>query len=172
MWENAYISLKNYYDLYHELYNGIDLVNATNYNPVDNETDFRTIARGANPSEKKAPVDVAADTTPTSMSDMFSDLDPSVAAYLQTAQAALQSNIDGILGQLQAKQQELLGQIGANAQSYLGGIIGSSASVGTINAGDIIINGNADENTVSDIRRAQRDNVTTILKAFNTLNSR
>lgn len=39
-----------------------------------------------------------------------------------------------------------------------------------ISTGDIIIQGNANEKTVSEIRRAQRDNVEHILKAFTKLN--
>lgn len=39
-----------------------------------------------------------------------------------------------------------------------------------INAGDIIVNGNADRATVSEIRRAQRENLETILKEFKKLN--
>lgn len=39
-----------------------------------------------------------------------------------------------------------------------------------ISTGDIIIQGNANEKTVSEIRRAQRDNVEYILKAFTKLN--
>ena len=39
-----------------------------------------------------------------------------------------------------------------------------------IKTGDIIVNGNADRSTVSEIRRAQRESIETILKEFNKLN--
>ena len=39
-----------------------------------------------------------------------------------------------------------------------------------INMGDIVIQGDCKEKTVSEIRRAQRENVSNMLKAFNNLN--
>ena len=39
-----------------------------------------------------------------------------------------------------------------------------------INMGDIVVRGNADTQTVSEIRRAQRDNLTELLKSLNQLN--
>ena len=39
-----------------------------------------------------------------------------------------------------------------------------------IDMGDIIVQGNADNRTVSEIRRAQRDNLTEMLKSLNKLN--
>lgn len=39
-----------------------------------------------------------------------------------------------------------------------------------IRLGDIVVNGNADHNTVSEIRRAQRESLTEMLKALNKLN--
>ena len=48
--------------------------------------------------------------------------------------------------------------------------IGQPVMASNIQMGDIIINGNADKATVSEIRRAQRDPVEMLLKEFNRLN--
>lgn len=52
----------------------------------------------------------------------------------------------------------------------LGQNVNSASSDVEINMGDIIINGSADEQTVSQIRREQRNAVEMILKEFNRLN--
>lgn len=52
--------------------------------------------------------------------------------------------------------------------SNIGGI--GRGSVVEINAGDIIVNGNATNHTVSEIRRAQRENLEYVIKEFNKLN--
>ena len=49
------------------------------------------------------------------------------------------------------------------------GLAGAGGGVTEIRMGDIIIQGNADERTVSEIRRAQREGINTILKEFNRL---
>ena len=40
-----------------------------------------------------------------------------------------------------------------------------------INMGDIVVQGSADHNTVSEIRRAQRESITRIIKEFNKLST-
>ena len=39
-----------------------------------------------------------------------------------------------------------------------------------VNAGNVIVEGNADMKTVSEIRRAQRENLNFVLKSLNSLN--
>lgn len=48
-------------------------------------------------------------------------------------------------------------------------LFGKTVSAGVIQTGDIIINGSASESTVSEIRRAQRDQVTNLLKELGRL---
>ena len=60
--------------------------------------------------------------------------------------------------------------------SLVGGILGQINNIGSrdtsveIHAGDIIVQGNADERTVSEIRRIKREQVSYILKQFGKLN--
>ena len=49
------------------------------------------------------------------------------------------------------------------------GMISSGARSAEITLGDIIINGNTDKETVSEIRRAQREQVDLVLRSFNKL---
>lgn len=58
---------------------------------------------------------------------------------------------------------------GSNRNSSIGAILSGKSGSPVVNLGDIIINGNADHATVSEIRRAQRENVEMILNAFNRL---
>lgn len=48
--------------------------------------------------------------------------------------------------------------------------IGRSSQPIQLSTGDIIIQGNADQRTVSEIRRAQRENIDFVLKEFTRLN--
>ena len=60
--------------------------------------------------------------------------------------------------------------------SLIGGILGQINNIGSrdtsveIHAGDIIVQGNADERTVSEIRRVKREQISYILKEFGKLN--
>lgn len=69
------------------------------------------------------------------------------------------------------KGSEILEKIiqGFAGKSSINSVMPPSVSA-EITMGDIIIQGNADQRTVSEIRRAQRENVADILKTFNKLN--
>lgn len=69
------------------------------------------------------------------------------------------------------KGSEILEKIiqGFTGKSSINSVMPPSVSA-EITMGDIIIQGNADQKTVSEIRRAQRENVADILKTFNKLN--
>ena len=60
--------------------------------------------------------------------------------------------------------------------NLFGGLVGNLGNISRVNqptqitTGDIVIQGNADSKTVSEIRRAQRDNVDHILREFIKLN--
>ena len=66
------------------------------------------------------------------------------------------------------KGSEMLAKLFGVGSYNFGGL--KAAGNIEINAGDIIVNGNADKATVSEIRRAQRENLETILKEFKKLN--
>lgn len=81
---------------------------------------------------------------------------------------------------LNASATDFLYKFANNGESFLskimGGLVGNISNVNrkvqpvSIKTGDIMISGNADSRTVSEIRRAQRDNVDHILREFIKLN--
>ena len=81
---------------------------------------------------------------------------------------------------LNASATDFLYKFANNGESFLSkimsGLVGSVNNVSrkaqpvAISTGDIIVQGNADQRTVSEIRRAQRDNVDHILREFVKLN--
>lgn len=169
MWESAYVSLKNYADLYHEFYNGINLVNATGYYPDTSGVGGNYLVRNPGGSGvKTGTVDVP---EVTSAATSYVDVDDQTAAMLAQAQAALQAQIDSVLNNVSALQNQALQALQNSAAAALGGIMNQS-NYGGINMGDIIINGSATADTISEIRRAQRENVDNMLKEFNKLYSR
>lgn len=81
---------------------------------------------------------------------------------------------------LNAKATNFLYDFAMAGAEILGKMKGAASdtfrNIGTVNQpidismGDIIINGNTDQQTVSDIRRAQREQINDVLKAFNRYN--
>ncbi|MBQ0014787.1 MAG: phage tail tape measure protein [Oscillospiraceae bacterium] len=65
---------------------------------------------------------------------------------------------------------DILANIIGMAISKFSPALAGASSTPVINMGDIIVNGNADMQTVSEIRRAQRANVEYMLREFNKLN--
>ncbi len=171
MWEQAYISLKNYAELYHEFYNGVDLVNATNYQPgTAGNVGGNVIARNPGGSAVKV-VGTLPEEISTAGTPGYSDIDPAVQAQIEAAQAAMQAQLDAVMNNIQAATSGLLDQVAANTQATLSNLTNSYA-LGGVNMGDIIIQGNATQDTISEIRRAQRDNISNMLRALNTLNNK
>lgn len=172
LWQDAYVALKNYSELYHEFYNGIDLVNATGYQPgAEGNVGGNYIARNPGGSAIKVAGVMPAEISDSGTASAYSDLDPAVQAQIEAAQAAMQAQLDAVMNNIQAATNSLLDQVTANTQATLSNLTSNYALSG-VNMGDIIIQGNATMDTVSEIRRAQRDNISNMLKAFNTLNNK
>lgn len=262
MWENAYVALKEYIDLFGEAYKDIALGNATDYKEPDDSWDTNTVS-GTNPDnqvtqpttpsapeeeEKKSSaqsLEEGSTITVKKSATHFSAKSGSVrmASFVpggkftvyQTSDNEVLIGRDGVYtgwikktdivgyatgtrsataglhkinekgseyifsdqgdGQyrLFSSGEKVLKASAANwlydfANSYGGGVIDNLVSKLTgvmrniesrlvaesspteIHMGDIIIQGNADERTVSEIRREQRAGVKFLLKEFNRLN--
>lgn len=258
-WENAYVALKNYYDLYGKYYENIKLSNATGYNPPKGSWDSSSIS-GTNPSNKKPPVSkpsggssagqatnkpslskgstVTVKKTATHFGSkskgvrMDSFVPGSKFTVYQTSGDQVLIGLNGvytgwikktdIVGYAKGTRKATPGLhridelgvetifesadgsrykmfsggekvLNAKASNFLydfanGGSdvliklikslfdnnalnnISTSNNYSEINMGDIIVRGNADKQTVSEIRRAQRESLTEMLKSFNNLN--
>jgi TP901 family phage tail tape measure protein len=165
-WEEAYISLRRYFDLYGEYYKDINLVNATGYVPDGNYENI-VVARGRGYSSGT-----------THATRGLHRVDELGAEYVFTSKDGNRYRLlnDGDK-MLNAESTDFLYRLATNGKSIISRLLngngfnrlalnaaGSGAT--EIRMGDIIIQGNADERTVSEIRRAQRDGINTILKEF------
>lgn len=258
-WENAYVALKNYYDLYGKYYENIKLSNATGYNPPKGSWDSSNIS-GTNPSNKNPPASkpsggssagqatnkpslskgstVTVKKTATHFGSkskgvrMDSFVPGSKFTVYQTSGDQVLIGLNGvytgwikktdIVGYAKGTRKATPGLhridelgvetifesadgsrykmfsggekvLNAKASNFLydfanGGNdiliklikslfdnnslnnISTSNNYNEINMGDIIVKGNTDKQTVSEIRRAQRESLTEMLKSFNNLN--
>ena len=64
--------------------------------------------------------------------------------------------------------KDIVGNMSSGASNFMNSISPSSSNV-EVNMGNIVIQGNANDKTVSEIRRAQRENVDFMLKEFRSL---
>lgn len=168
-WEEAYIALKNYHDLYGSFYEGIDLFNATGV-----------------PSKGKwesSPISGYASGTPNATVGLHkinelgeeyifkSATDGSTYKVFSGGEKVLNANATNFLYEFASSKGEILTNFISKLfdGSLLNKII-PSVSTNSIVMGDIIVQGNADMRTVSEIRRAQRENLADMLKSINKLN--
>ena len=262
-WEDAYKALQDYYDLYDELFENVDLANATNYQPTEGSWDKSPIS-GTNPAN--TPTKPASTTTPATAGTNTTAPTLAVGSYVKlksgtywkaasdgtgssgsadywlggrsakisrinnaswathpycienygwvrksdivgykygTAHAtaglhafdengteAIFESSDGTKYRMFASGEKVLN---ANATNFLydfansggkiitdmirqvfsAGGLGSTGGHNTVNEvrmGDIIVQGNATDRTISEIRRAQRDNLSDLLKELTRLN--
>lgn len=162
MWEQAYISLKNYADLYNEFYHGINLVNATGYQPgTEGNEGGNYVMRNPGGMGVKIPS--------TSEPEVFTSSDGSTYNVLDDTEAAIQAQLEAYISNIEAARDQILENLQNQANAALAGLTGASMSTGAISMGNIIIQGNATADTISEIRRAQRENVDNMLTALNKL---
>jgi hypothetical protein len=81
----------------------------------------------------------------------------------------LDANASSFLYQLATKGRGLFERLTTGVNNNIRNVTTKSSNPEIV-MGDIIINGNADKATVSEIRRAQRESVEMILKEFKKLN--
>lgn len=81
----------------------------------------------------------------------------------------LNANATNFLYRFANGGESLIKRLVGNAVSGVGSLMQSGAQNNSFTLGNIVINGNADEKTVSEIRRAQRDQVTSIMKSLKAL---
>lgn len=251
-WEEAYVALKQYSDLYGSLYKDINLENATGYTPAGGSWDTHVISgggssgssssgsqtagAGAAAPSKGASVQVKSTATHfgsnsggakmrsyvpggkytvykiskdgsqiligrngvytgwVNKSDLvgyatgtrnavaglhpihengheyiFTSADGSRYRLFEGGEKVLNANATNFLYDFANSGGKILGDMIRRFTGGLGRSNGGATAV-QITMGDIIIRGNTDQKTVSEIRRAQRDGIDFILKEFNKLN--
>ena len=163
MWENAYISLRKYAELYGTLYNGISLVNATDYEWPSTSTGSGYASGTRNATHGFHKLDeIGAEY-------VFTSANGNKYRLLNGGDKVLDSKATNFLYNFANTGGKIIPNMIASSVSGVGGFGGKSSVIGDIRLGDIIIQGNADGRTVSEIRRAQRESVDFMLKEFNRL---
>ena len=184
-WEDAYKALEEYKDLYGKFYKGIILDNATNYTPSEDNWDTspvsgtKTIGSITQLLGLKPLTGYAAGTQnaikglhridESGSETVFQSKDGNKYMMFSGGEMVLDAESSNFLYKFATKGREIFNNIiGAVSKGISN--ISSKTSNPEINMGDIIINGNADKATISEIRRAQRESVDMLLKEFNKLN--
>lgn len=157
-WEAAYRAEKNYYDYTGQHYNGVNLANATGY-----YVGKRGYASGT--SYAAAGIHRVDEQ---GIETIFQSADGQRYRMFSSGEKVLNASASDFLYKFANKGREILGELfGETSRSYNNVVPGIVAN--NIQQGDIIIQGNADKATVSEIRRAQRDNLEQMLKQLNRL---
>lgn len=168
MWEEAYVSLRKYAELYNEFYKGINLINATGYVPDESYKNLNISHTGYASGTKSATQGLHR-IDELGAEYVFTSSNGNRYRLLSGGDKVLNSKATDFLYNFATNGGRVIPNMIANSLSSITEARGKSGAVGEINMGDIIIQGNADERTVSEIRRAQRESVDFMLKEFNRL---
>lgn len=169
MWEEAYKSLKRYFDLYGEYYKGINLVNATGYveQPGDNSV---IIPHGGYASGTAHATRGLHRFGELGEEYIFQSKDGTKYRMFEYGDKVLDADSTNFLYKFATGGGKILSDMASHAKTTPAlSPLDKMPGVAEIRMGDIIIQGNADERTVSEIRRAQREGINTILKEFSRL---
>ena len=167
MWEEAYNALRDYKDLYGQWYEELRIGNYTGYQDVKPGSGSSMVE-----SLPGDPKETATTTTTTTFKE------PKITSVLQalksksgTQGAVLVSNSNALADSM---ANSLMTSISSALRSS--GLVSNAvsnpalAAASGISFGDIVINGNATEQTVSEIRRIQRESIDTLLRELKKLN--
>lgn len=196
MWEEAYKALKDYEDLYSTRYDGVTPVNYTGYRevvPGSGGKMVRELPIAPGPSTATTGTPTSTTTSPPASQEpvRFFAGDIYQSRSKNANDAVMVTNggyvVDDRLDELRNKMTEVSVSLQEYGESVANSIrdaasslkteisavltkMSDAATFGTINLGDIIIQGSASERTVSEIRRAQRESMENMLKELQKLN--
>ena len=187
MWEESYIAFQTYLRVFGEAYKGIILQNATGYVPEELSkpgyaSGTRNATAGLHQFDEKGSEYIFASQSGDKFrlfssgekvlnnraSNFLYDLANSEGKSLTGRMLAYCMDASrGIVGRLTGFVRDAESNISRMSNS-----ISDNRVTSIDNSGDIIIQGNADEKTVSEIRREKRADMRWILKEFNKMNKR
>lgn len=158
-WENAYKAEKNYYDYTGKHYNGVNLANATGYKKPTRSgyasgTSYATA--GIHRVDERG------------IETIFQSADGQRYRMFSSGEKVLNASASDFLYKFANKGREILDKL-FNSSSHSYNNVSPGVVANNIQQGDIIIQGNVDKATVSEIRRAQRENLEQMLKQLNRL---
>lgn len=157
-WEEAYKAEKQYFNYTGTHFNGVNLSNATGY--VKGVSGYASGTSHAVAGIHK--VDEQGVET------IFQSADGQRYRMFSSGEKVLNASASDFLYKFANKGREILDKLfNGTSHSYNNVVPGVVAN--NIQLGDIVIQGNADKSTVSEIRRAQRENLEQMLKQLNRL---
>lgn len=158
-WEEAYKAEKQYFNYTGRHYNGVNLSNATLY--VKGRTGYASGTSHSTAGLHK--VDEQGIET------IFQSSDGQRYRMFSSGEKVLNAGASDFLYKFANKGTEILGKLFGNSSNNVFDKVHPVIAGNEFIQGDIIINGNADRATVSEIRRAQRESLEQMLKQFNRL---
>lgn len=158
-WEEAYKAEKQYFNYTGRHYNGVNLSNATLY--VKGRTGYASGTSHSTAGLHK--VDEQGIET------IFQSSDGQRYRMFSSGEKVLNAGASDFLYKFANRGTEILGKLFGNSSNNVFDKVHPVIAGNEFNQGDIIINGNADRATVSEIRRAQRESLEQMLKQFNRL---
>ena len=171
MWEEAYKSLKRYFDLYGEYYNGINLVNATGYVEQPGDSSVIIPYGGGYASGTAHATRGLHRIDELGAEYVFTSKNGNRYRILGDDDKVLDANSSNFLYKFATGGGKILSDMTSRAKTSPAlTSLDKMPGIAEIRMGDIIIQGNANERTVSEIRRAQRESVEFMLKEFTRLN--
>ena len=157
-WEEAYKAEKQYFNYTGTHFNGVNLSNATGY--VKGVSGY---ASGT--SHSLAGIHRVDEQ---GIETIFQSADGQRYRMFSSGEKVLNASASDFLYKFANKGREILDKLfNGTSHSYNNVVPGVVAN--NIQLGDIVIQGNADKSTVSEIRRAQRENLEQMLKQLNRL---
>ena len=185
MWEEAYIAFQTYWRVFGEKYKGITLNNATGYVPEELSkpgyaSGTRSATAGLHQFDEEGSEYIFASQNGdkyrlfssgdkvlnAKASDFLYDLATSGGSSIVQRLLAFCANAcDGIVGKISGSVRNTETGITRLRDS----VVNNRDTSAEINMGNIIVQGNADEKTVSEIRREKRAEMRWILKEFQSM---
>lgn len=172
MWEEAYKSLKRYHDLYGSYYNGIDLVNATGYVGYSGGQTTMTsyVPKGGYASGTSRAARGLRRFGELGEEYIFQSKDGTKYRMFEYGDKVLDADATNFLYKFATGGGKILSDMASQTKTSSAlTSLDRASGFAEIRMGDIIIQGSANEQTVSEIRRVQRDGVNTILKELKRL---
>lgn len=162
MWLDADKTLDAYFNLFGQLYKGVSLFDITN--PPKNDSGYDKIS-GTNASGYYNPAINGG-------SYVYESKDGKrYRVYTDYSGGMLNSNTPDFIRGFENQKYSVLSDLLSNTSGSITSISGQrSVRDISLSTGDIIIEGNANTATVSEIRRAQRENIDYVLREFYRLN--
>lgn len=164
MWEDAYVAMQKYFELYNQYYEGMQLQNVTGYIPIPVGQGYASGTYSATPGVHEI--------EEYGSEYIFKSSDGRRFRMFGGGEKVLNATATDFLYKFANSGGKILENMISRTKTALPSNAVANNRIYEIKTGDIIVHGNTTERTVSEIRRAQRENVDFILKELGRLQNR